>query len=221
MDVQELKNRFGLRWVGHRIGEHDLRFAEVREVDLCVEALYPHCLCTHGDAPVWMISWPAAFGLAEYLLNERQPNGRRAMELGCGTAVVGVALGVAGARVTATDYDRLALAVARHNARANGCTLETVRLDWYTPRLEERYPWVVGSEITYHEVAFDPLLRVIERVLEPGGEVILSDIFRPQTDRFLELARARDFEVTALRRVVHLQGASHPLRIIRLQPTGR
>ena len=75
--LSRIEQGFGLRWVSHRIGARDLRFAEVRDVDRCVEALYPHCLVDHGDAPVWMISWPAAFALAEHLLQgadlARQP----------------------------------------------------------------------------------------------------------------------------------------------------
>ncbi len=212
--VRELTRRFGLRWVEHRVGELRLRFAEIRDVDPCVRALYPQCLVDHGDAPVWMISWPAAFGLAEYLVHEAPPAGGAVLELGCGTAVVGVVAAAAGARVLCTDYDEIALAVARHNVVVNG--LENVRLsrlDWYDAELGEQFRVVVGSEITYHEVAFEPLLGVLDRGVAPGGTVVLSDIFRRQTDTFFELARARGWEIETHRRMVHLASASHAIRI--------
>jgi predicted nicotinamide N-methyase len=212
--VRDLSRRFGLRWVDHRVGELRLRFAEIRDVDPCVRAVYPRCLVDHGDAPVWMISWPAAFGLAEFLVHEWSPGGGPVLELGCGTAVVGVVAAAAGAQVHCTDYDEIALAVARHNFVVNGLAGALVsRLDWYDGEIGERYPVVVGSEITYHEVAYEPLLGVLDRGVAPGGTVVLSDIFRRQTDTFLDLARGRGWEVETHRRVVHLALESHAIRI--------
>ncbi len=212
--VQELSRRFGLRWVDHRVGDLRLRFAEIRDVDPCVRAVYPRCLVDHGDAPVWMISWPAAFGLAQYLVHECSLGGGAVLELGCGTAVVGVVAAAAGARVHCTDYDDIALAVARHNVVVNGLQgVRLSRLDWYDPEIGERFPFVVGSEITYHEVAFEPLLGVLDRAVAPGGTVVLSDIFRRQTDTFLDLARGRGWEIETHRRMVHLASESHAIRI--------
>ena len=224
LTIEALEARFGLRWVPHRMGAHALVFGEIRDVDPCVHALYPHCLVDHGDAPVWMIGWPAAFGLAEYLINEvgvagAQVNdlgdvGARMLELGCGTAVAGVAAGAAGANVLCTDYDEQALVVARHNAEVNGCVaVSFARLDWYAPKLTERYPLIIGSEITYHEVAFEPLQAVLEQALAPGGRVMLSDIFRPQTETFLARCETAGWGVEVLRRVVHMAHASHAIRI--------
>ncbi|MFH2009511.1 MAG: 50S ribosomal protein L11 methyltransferase [bacterium] len=216
--AQQLESRFGFRWVRHRIGAVRLRVAEIRDVDACVRALYPHCLVDHGDAPVWMISWPAAFGLAEFLVHEAGVAGRSVLELGCGTAVVGVAASLAGARVASTDYDVRALAVARRNGRENGCpALALGRLDWYRPSLAQRYELVVGSEITYHEAAFQPLLTTLKQAVTPGGTVVLSDIFRPQTDTFLDLASADGWTAETHARPVHLEHGSHAVRIVVLR----
>jgi len=216
--LSELKQGFGLRWVSHRIGEHELRVAEVRQVDRCVQALYPHCLVDHGDAPVWMISWPAAFALAEHLLLEVSVADRRVLELGCGTAVVGVAAALGGARVTATDYDGYALAVARQNARENGCaSVQFGSLDWYDPPAGPRYDLVVGSEITYHDVAFEPLRSVLAATVAPGGRVFLSDIYRAQSGLFLQQCRAAGWKVTEHHRVVHLPRESREVRIAELR----
>jgi predicted nicotinamide N-methyase len=216
--VRDLSRRFGLRWVEHRIGELRLRFAEIRDVDPCVSALYPECLVDHGDAPVWMISWPAAFGLAEYLVHELGVKDGAVLELGCGTAVVGVVAAAAGARVLCTDYDEIALCVARHNLLHNGLRGARLSLlDWYAGEVGEQFPLVVGSEITYHNVAFEPLLGVLQRSVAPGGTVVLSDIFRKQTDAFLDLARGRGWRVETHRRMVHLAMESHAIRIAVLQ----
>lgn len=216
-----IRDDFGVRWVSHRVGEQTLEVAEVREVDRCVEALYPDCLVDHGDAPAWMISWPAAFGLAEWLLQRARPRGARVLELGCGTAVAGIGACLGGARVWATDYDRNALAFARESGRRNGCgDLEIGLLDWYHPTLPHRFDWVVGSEVTYHEVGFDALVRVLDEALAPGGRVLLSDIYRAQSRRFLERCQAAGYGVREHRVVVHLPGESRPVRIAELWRSG-
>ena len=176
IQFEDIKQRFGLVEKSHRIGEIDIKVAQVKRVDEMVSEIYPDAVTTHGDAPVWMITWPPAFGLAEYLLLNQPGKKLRALELGCGTAAPGIALEKAGARVTCTDYDHLALAMARHNASLNGCSsLTTSFLDWYRPNLEGSFDLIVGSEVVYFEKSFKPLLSVLKRYITPNGRIVLSD----------------------------------------------
>ena len=122
MDFEEIKDTFGLTVKCHRIGRYDLQVAEVKRVDDMVAEIYPGGVTLHGDAPVWMITWPAALGMAEHLLFNESLAGKQVLELGCGTAAPGIAAALAGAHVVCTDYDPLALALARYNGRYNGCT---------------------------------------------------------------------------------------------------
>ncbi len=59
----------------------------------------------------------------------------------------------------------------------------------------------------------EPLLGVLDRTVAPGGTVVLSDIYRKQTDTFLAMARQRGWQVETLDRAVHLATASHDIRI--------
>jgi predicted nicotinamide N-methyase len=214
-DLREIERRFGLVVRSHRIGEMDLRLAQVDRVDDMVHEVYPDAVSVHGDAPVWMITWPAALGLAEYLvLNERDGGGKQVLELGCGTAAPGIALERAGARVICSDYDPLALALARHNAGINGCrALETRLLDWYRPELTDRFDLLVGSEIVYFEKSFSPLLAVLKQCTAPGGRIILSDQGRPQMEPFLALCSQAGFEHEEILHTVHLPERSQQIRI--------
>ena len=63
-DLREIERRFRLIVRSHRIGEMNLRVAQVDLVDEMVHEVYPDAVSVHGDAPVWMITWPAAFALA-------------------------------------------------------------------------------------------------------------------------------------------------------------
>ena len=214
-DLREIEHRFGLVVRSHRIGEMDLRVAQVDRVDDMVREVYPDAVSVHGDAPVWMITWPAALGLAEYLVvSEGGGRGKQVLELGCGTAAPGIALERAGARVVCTDYDPLALAIARYNAGINGCrALETRLLDWYRPDIPDRFDLLVGSEIVYFEKSFSPLLSVLKRCTKPGGRIILSDQGRPQMKPFLAMCSQAGFDHKEVLHTVHLPEHSQQIRI--------
>jgi len=218
LDLKEIERRFGLVVRSHRIGEMDLRIAQVDRVDDMVHQVYPDAVSLHGDAPVWMITWPAALGLAEYLVLNEEVEGKRVLELGCGTAAPGIALERAGARVVCTDYDPLALAMAGHNAGMNGCgELEIHLLDWYGPDLAGAFDLVIGSEIVYFEKSFSPLLSVLSKYTIPEGRILLSDQGRPQMKPFLEMCRRAGFEHEQRLQNVHLPDVSRQIRITTLR----
>ena len=212
--LEDIKKQFGFVVKSHRIGEIDIKLAQIDRVDDMVHEVYPEAVTTHGDAPVWMITWPSAFGLAEYLLLNENVAGMRVLELGCGTAAPGIALDMAGAQVTCTDYDPLALQMTRYNAKQNGCKLlETLKLDWYKPDLEGNFNLVVGSEVVYFEKSFEPLLSVLKRYTTPKGRVILSDQLRPQMAEFLEMCAKEGFSSRKFSQMVYLPDHNQPIRI--------
>ena len=220
IQFQDIKQRFGLVEKSHRIGEIDIKVTQVERVDEMVAEIYPDAVTTHGDAPVWMITWPSAFGLAEYLLLNQPGKNLRALELGCGTAAPGIALEKAGARVTCTDYDYLALAMARHNASLNGCSsLTTSFLDWYQPNLEGSFDLIVGSEVVYFKKSFKPLLSLFKRYITPNGRIVLSDQWRPQMKSFLELCAEEGFASHQFSQTVYLPDHNQPIRITLLEPS--
>ena len=215
IQLDDIKKQFGFVVKSHRIGEMDLKLAQIDRVDDMVHEVYPEAVTTHGDAPVWMITWPSAFGLAEYLLLNESVKGLRVLELGCGTAAPGIALSRAGAKVTCTDYDPLALQMASYNAKLNGCkSLETCQLDWYKPELEGNFNLVVGSEVVYFEKSFEPLLSVLKHYTAPRGRVILSDQLRPQMEGFLKMCAQEGFFSWEIFQTVYLPDHNQPIRII-------
>lgn len=214
LEIEDIEKRFGLVIKSHRIGSMDIRVAEVERVDEMVRETYPDAVTAHGDSPSWMVTWPSAFGLAEYILHNQPLRGKYILELGCGTAATGVALARAGAFVVCTDYDPLARALARYNARLNGCSsLALCHCDWYRPHLQGSYDLVVGSEITYFKKSFSPLLSVLKRLTAPDGKIILSDQYRPQMELFLKLCAAERFSCRQLKQVVYLPDGHQPVCI--------
>ena len=220
LQLDDIEKRFGLVVKSHRIGETDVKVAQVDRVDQMVCEIYPEAVTTHGDAPVWMITWPASFGLAEYLLHTQPVKGMKILELGCGTAATGIALTMGGADVVCTDYDPLALTVARYNARLNGFSSLSIRfLDWYKPDLEETFDLVVGSEVVYFAKSFRALLSVLKRYIRKNGRIILSDQQRPQMDSFVKLCTGAGFTCSQLNQMIYLHDQSQPVRITVLSKT--
>lgn len=220
LSLEDIENRFGLVVKSHRIGEMDVKVAQIDLVDQMVCEIYPEAVTTHGDAPVWMITWPASFGLAEYILHNQPVKGLKVLELGCGTAATGIALEMGGADVVCTDYDPLALTVARYNAGLNSCSSLSIRfLDWYKPDLEGSFDLVVGSEVVYFEKNFSPLLSVLNRCTAAGGRIVLSDQLRPQMESFVKLCIEGGFTCHQLNQMVYLPDQSQAVRITVLNKT--
>ena len=140
-----------------------------------------------GSDPYWCTLWPVAVTLAGTLLRDPPPVVTRALELGCGSALAGLALASAGCDVTATDNQPRAVALAAANAALNSLPMTADLLDWRRPPAGD-WPLVVGADLLYQRELHAPLLACLGRVLADGGEAVLSDAGRSPCSEFLNLA---------------------------------
>ncbi|MGH7225837.1 MAG: class I SAM-dependent methyltransferase [Gemmataceae bacterium] len=129
-----------------------------------------------GYMPFWADLWPAARMLAKAILRETWTPGQRALEVGCGLGLPGIAALAMGLRVTFSDYDATALRFAADNAHANGFQLfDTLQMDWrYLPE-NVRFPIILASDLIYEMRNVAPLVALIQKMLEPGGVCLLTD----------------------------------------------
>lgn len=136
--------------------------------------------------PYWADLWPASRMLAEELLMNQRPPGTRALELGCGLGLAGVAGARAGLDVTMSDYDETALEYAAINARAN-CPPQArwrcLAIDWRHPPALEPFPLLLAADVVYEERHIAPLLGVIRALLAPDGVCLISDPNRAGGER--------------------------------------
>lgn len=81
--------------------------------------------------PYWAFAWAGGQALARYLLdNPGLVAGKRVLDIGAGSGLVGIAAAKAGAAcVLAADIDALACAAIALNADANGVTLDVTGED--------------------------------------------------------------------------------------------
>lgn len=123
------------------------------------------------EFPLWAKIWEASIILADHLAGIPPDPRKRMLEIGCGLGVVGVIASHFGHRVTVTEYNPDALNFAQANAqRNNRSDMEFSRLDWKAPRLDDRFDYLVGSEVVYKEEDYHPLRNIFANTLRPGGK---------------------------------------------------
>ncbi|HKB96512.1 MAG TPA: methyltransferase [Rhizomicrobium sp.] len=81
--------------------------------------------------PYWAFAWAGGQALARYVLDHpAMVHGKRVLDIGAGSGLVGLAAARAGAAsVLAADIDAFACAAIRLNAAANGCDIAVTQED--------------------------------------------------------------------------------------------
>lgn len=145
--------------------------------------------------PYWADLWPSAKLLARSVLDGVWPE-RHAIELGCGVALVSLALLARGFRVVATDYEAVALRFASMNAARNSLgTLETRFFDWRDPTDAPVAPLVIAADVLYEKRNAEAIAAILPRIVAPGGRALLADPKRPWRAHFIDRLRERRWSV--------------------------
>lgn len=148
--------------------------------------------------PYWAALWPVSKYLAAEILAEKWARPElSAIELGCGLGLPGVAAGIAGLKVTFSDYDASAVKFALENARLNGVQNATgLLLDWRSPP-PELFDVIIASDLIYEERNIKPLVELFKKILAPDGTVFLADQDRPYAKDFQKECASQGFSFTA------------------------
>ena len=142
--------------------------------------------------PYWAYLWPGSILLGEAVAAGGWPAGTRALEIGCGLGLAGLSAVACGLSVRFTDHDPSPFRFIEASVRANGfdpSVVSTALLDWRTPPLE-RYPLILGADVTYERRLIPLVARVLDALLEPDGVALISDPNRVAAEGFGEALRA-------------------------------
>jgi ribosomal protein L11 methyltransferase len=113
-----------------------------------------------------------------------------ALDIGTGTGILAIAalkLGVPAA--VAIDVDPDAVAAAQVNAGRNACPGLVVRLA-EPQEISERFPLVLANLLTHAHLALAPHY---ERLVAPGGSLILGGMLEQEDERVVEALARRGF----------------------------
>ena len=149
----------------------------VRDVDALLDRIDPEAFKLDERLPYWAELWPASIALGRYLLSNRPPSGARVLELGCGLGLPAIVAAKLGCAVLATDYEEAALKFARYNALRNRVADRVAfrELDWRSPCLDQRFSYVLASDIWFDPSDVSPLVQLVDKTIQSGGILIGSD----------------------------------------------
>lgn len=201
-----LQSRYPIRLHRLAVGPHQLEIFAPADPDSLlddptVEARYKK----DNYLPYWPVIWPSSLMLAEHILCSPDspaaaPNNQtlvppRALELGCGLGIAGIAAALCGWPVTFTDYDPEAIDFAAFNASCNkipSYLVEARNMDWRQP-MEGKFDWIIASDVLYERRLHGILLDAIDQLLAPNGVVWISDPQRNSAADFPPMAVQRGF----------------------------
>ncbi|MBI5470913.1 MAG: methyltransferase domain-containing protein [Ignavibacteriae bacterium] len=196
----------------------------VRDTNTLVDALRPEEFAVDERLPYWADIWTSSLELARYCLTEANLRGTRALELGCGLGLGGIAAATAGANVTFSDYEQDALDFARYNAARNlapdafAREVQFLQLDWRSLPDIEPFDCIIAADVVYERRNFFPLVDAFARLLKPGGHVVLTEPGRTIGDRFLQMLREEGFGLNLTHHTVERGGKRSDVRRVIIRP---
>lgn len=182
-DLALLKERFDVIETVVTVAGREITISQPRNADTLISE---DDFVRDDRLPYWADLWPSARVLADHLVRHRG-DGRRALELGCGSGLVSSALAMAGYQVTATDYYQDAIEFTGVNAHRNsGKRVKTRLVDWRNmPRDLGHFDVVVASDVLYEHTHGELVADAVLATLDPDGYALIADPGRLSLDAFL------------------------------------
>ena len=138
--------------------------------------------------PYWGSLWATAPKTAAMILRQTWPTRLKALELGCGIGVAGIAALIAGHDVTFADHASSAVRLAVSNAALNGFSnMAGMVFDWQQPTTDQ-FDFILASDVLYDAAGLEPLLSTLQAMLSDHGVVWIGDPGRGHSPGFAELA---------------------------------
>ena len=156
----------GQKWLIKRPADLETLWTEMDELD------------QDERIPYWVEVWPASKLLGEWLIKNKQNiRGKPCLDLGCGLGLTSLIASKLQARVIALDYIWQALYFGRQNSLLNDVPSPLwVQMDWRKPGFKEKsFDYILGSDVFYERRFFEPISRLFDRFLAPGGKIWLGD----------------------------------------------
>lgn len=157
-----------------------------------------------GDTPpYWAYHWAGGTVLARYILDHPETvRGRRVIDLGAGSGIVGIAAMISGAQaMTAIDIDPCATTATLLNAQANGLAITTRTGELNAPPEADL---VLGGDVFYNAALAEKMSALFKACVAQGIEVLVGDMGRKPLPRGL-LEPLAEYEVPDF-------GQSQPLK---------
>ena len=128
------------------------------------------------------------------LLSELARDGMSALDVGCGSGILSIAMKKLGAKVSACDTDEQAVAATQQNAEKNGVQIDKIWLGSVSNLGEQASSSLSGRalckdaqfDLVFANIIADVILILsadLKKALKPGGKLVLSGILEKYKDR--------------------------------------
>ena len=127
------------------------------------------------------------------LLSELTRAGMSALDVGCGSGILSIAMKKLGAKISACDTDEQAVVATQQNAEKNGVQIDKIwlgsvsNLDEQASGLSERALCKDAQfDLVVANIIADVILILsadLKKALKPGGKLVLSGILEKYKDR--------------------------------------
>lgn len=122
------------------------------------------------------------------LLSEFTRAGMSALDVGCGSGILSIAMKKLGAKVSACDTDEQAVTATQQNAEKNGVQIDKIWLGSVSSLNEQSSNKSVQPQfdLIVANIIADVILILsadLKRALKPGGKLVLSGILEKYKDR--------------------------------------
>lgn len=134
----------------------------------------------HPDAddpppPYWAWQWAGGLALAHHFAAQPEAvAGRRVLDLGAGSGLVGIAAAQAGAMASAAEIDPNGQAAIALNAAANAVPLPLIEVDLSRPPPAE-IDLIAAGDVFYNAEVAASMLPFLLRCREAGIDVLIGD----------------------------------------------
>lgn len=136
------------------------------------------------DPPYWAFAWAGGQALARHVLdNPALVRGRRVLDFGAGSGIVGIACVMAGAaHVASADIDPTAAAAVALNVEVNGAVLDGAVPEIVTDDLvggpNRGWDIVLAGDVCYEKPMAERVEAWLKVLVAEGVEVLLGDPIR-------------------------------------------
>nr|WP_314234150.1 50S ribosomal protein L11 methyltransferase [uncultured Campylobacter sp.] len=122
------------------------------------------------------------------LLSELVRDGMSALDVGCGSGILSIAMKKLGAKVSACDTDEQAVAATQQNAEKNGVQIDKIWLGSVSSLGEQSSSAAAQPQfdLVVANIIADVILILsadLKKALKPGGKLVLSGILEKYKDR--------------------------------------
>ena len=122
------------------------------------------------------------------LLSELARDGMSALDVGCGSGILSIAMKKLGAKVSACDTDEQAVSATQQNAEKNGVQIDQIWLGSVSSLSEQGSSAAAQPQfdLVVANIIADVILILsadLKKALKPGGKLVLSGILEKYKDR--------------------------------------